>query len=46
MNQLQVFNHEVFGKIRVMLLNDEPIFNLYDIAFSLGYTRENAIGVL
>ena len=46
MNQLQVFNHEVFGKIRVMLLNDEPIFNLYDVAFSLGYTRENAIGVL
>ena len=46
MSNIQLFNHEVFGKIRVMLLNDEPIFNLYDVAFSLGYTRENGIGVL
>ena len=39
MNQLKIFKNETFGKIRVALLNQEPIFNLYDVCFDLGYTK-------
>jgi anti-repressor protein len=45
-NQLQIFKHDAFGEIRAFSLNNEPFFNLYDIAFSLGYTRSNGVGVL
>lgn len=44
MKQLQVFTHEMFGKIRVMLVGDEPKFNLYDLGFALGYTKQNDRG--
>lgn len=39
MNELQTFNHHIFGNIRVLIQNNEPTFNLYDIGFSLGYTK-------
>lgn len=29
------------GKIRIALLNNELIFNLYDACFGLGYTSES-----
>lgn len=45
-NDVKVFEHGIFGKIRVISLSGEPGFNLYDTAFALGYTRENAKGVL
>lgn len=39
MSELQTFNHNIFGNIRVLVQNNEPKFNLYDIGFSLGYTK-------
>ena len=45
-DELKVFEHELFGKIRVIIVNGEPKFNLYDLAFALGYTRPNGKGVL
>jgi phage antirepressor YoqD-like protein len=45
MNQLQVFKHPMFGKVRVLPMNNEPIFNLYDVGFALGYTRPNNNGI-
>lgn len=44
-NELKMFEHELFGKIRVIIINGEPKFNLYDLAFALGYTRPNSKGV-
>lgn len=35
----KTFEKEGLGKIRVALLDDKPIFNLYDVCFSLGYTK-------
>jgi anti-repressor protein len=36
---IKPFSHHVFGSLRVLSDNDEPKFNLYDVAFSLGYTK-------
>jgi prophage antirepressor-like protein len=46
MNELQIFKNENFGQIRVALLNNEPIFNLYDVCFDLGYTTKNSKGTI
>ncbi|WP_321835440.1 BRO-N domain-containing protein [Clostridium butyricum] len=36
-NQLQIFNNEQFGKIRMIEINDKPYFVAIDIAKALGY---------
>lgn len=42
--KLQVFNHEIFGKVRALEIKGEPWFVGKDIAESLGYERaDNAI---
>ncbi len=44
MNELTIleepFEKIGIGKIRIALLNGEPLFNLYDVADNLGYVRE------
>lgn len=37
--RVQVFTNEVFGKVRVIIINDEPWFVGKDVAKALGYTR-------
>lgn len=39
-NELQVFVNEELGKVRVKVVNGEPTFNLFDVSFVLGYTKE------
>lgn len=36
-NKLSVFNHEEFGQVRAMLINDEPWFIGKDVAATLGF---------
>lgn len=44
MNELQIFNNPEFGKIRTLLLDDEPWFVGRDVAKALGYAKpENAV---
>ena len=45
-NAIQIFENQLFGKIRVMLLgkDDQPSFNLEDTCIALGYTRKNSSG--
>lgn len=38
-NQLQIFNNEQFGQVRMVLINDEPHFVGKDVAVALGYTN-------
>ena len=43
-NQTQVFDNPEFGKVRTLVINDEPWFVAKDIAVSLGYAKpENAV---
>lgn len=39
MNQLHVFNHQEFGALEVIRLNNKEMFNLENVAWSLGYTK-------
>ena len=39
MNQLQVFNHEMFGELQVLMENGEVYFPATDVASILGYTN-------
>ncbi|KHF30116.1 hypothetical protein LR68_01243 [Anoxybacillus sp. BCO1] len=39
MNQLQVFNHEMFGEIRFVEINNNPYAVGNDVAKALGYMR-------
>ncbi|KUF30243.1 DNA-binding protein [Bacillus sp. G3(2015)] len=39
MKQLQVFNHQEFGALEVIHLNGKEMFNLENVAWSLGYTK-------
>ena len=43
---LDTFVKEGLGNIRVAKLNGEPLFNLYDTCFDLGYTTKNSKGTL
>ena len=43
-NGLQVFEQSGLGKLRVIQINEEDVFNLSDVCFGLGYTRNNSIG--
>lgn len=43
-NELKIFNNEEFGKIEVFRDGDNPLFNLKDVCFALGYTRANGVG--
>ena len=36
-NSIQIFENEEFGKIRTLVINDEPWFVGKDIAVALGY---------
>lgn len=42
MNDLMVFSSEEFGKVRTIVINDEPWFVSKDIATALGYKNTNA----
>ncbi|HFK1403140.1 TPA: phage antirepressor [Bacillus cereus] len=39
MKQLQIFNHQEFGELEVIQLNSKEMFNLENVAWSLGYTK-------
>ena len=39
-NDLQIFTSEQFGQVRIMTINGEDHFNLYDIGMGLGYTTK------
>ena len=39
-NELQIFNNEQFGQIRIMTIDGDDHFNLYDIGMGLGYTTK------
>ena len=41
MNELQIFENSEFGKIRTMLIDDEPYFVGKDVAEILGYSQTN-----
>jgi len=43
-NELQVFEKSGLGKLTIIQINDEDVFNLSDVCFGLGYTRNNSIG--
>ena len=44
MNNLQIFNNQQFGQIRVVDVNTTPYFVGYDVALALGYAKpRNAI---
>lgn len=44
MNEIQIFNNEEFGRVRLVLINEEPWFVGKDVAESLGYERaDNAV---
>jgi len=43
-NELMVFEQSGLGKLSIIKINDEDTFNLSDICFGLGYTRNNSIG--
>lgn len=39
MNEIQIFNHEMFGDIRVIMIDDKPYFCGNDVAKALGYVN-------
>ena len=44
MNELQIFENAMFGKIRTVVIDNEPWFIGKDVATALGYAKpENAI---
>lgn len=45
-NQLQVFNNEEFGQVRLITKENEVLFNLNDISLALGYTKKNSVGTI
>lgn len=38
-NSIQIFEHEMFGRIRTLMINDEPYFVGKDVAMVLGYSN-------
>ena len=43
-SEMMIFNNEEFGEIRVIGELDNPLFNLNDVGFALGYVRDNGTG--
>lgn len=41
MNELKIFENPEFGKVRMMMINNEPYFVGKDVAEMLGYTNTN-----
>lgn len=41
MNELQVFNNEMFGNVRIILQNEEPWFVAKDVTNILGYQNSS-----
>ena len=41
MNELKIFENPEFGKVRMMVINNEPYFVGKDVAEMLGYTNTN-----
>ena len=41
MNELQIYNHPDFGKVRIIMINGEPYFVGRDVAIALGYSNPN-----
>ena len=45
MNNIQIFNNEKFGRVRIIMSDDKPMFLANDVAKSLGYANpRKAIG--
>lgn len=40
MDQLQTFNHGLFGKLQVTSVENKELFSLTNVAWSLGYTKK------
>lgn len=40
-NSLKIFEHEEFGNVRTVLINEKPYFCASDIAKALGYSKPN-----
>ncbi len=38
-NYIQIFEHEMFGRIRTLMISDEPYFVGKDVAMVLGYSN-------
>ena len=38
MDDIQIFKNEVFGEVRVVGTNEEPLFCAKDVATALGYS--------
>ncbi|CAL9959526.1 anti-repressor Ant [Vibrio phage F99] len=38
-NKVEVFEHEVFGKLDVIIYKDKPMFYANEVAESLGYSN-------
>lgn len=41
MNQLQVFNHEIFGSLEILRIDSREFFPATDVAMRLGYSNPN-----
>ncbi|MDQ0299685.1 anti-repressor protein [Salibacterium salarium] len=41
MTDIKIFNHNLFGELRVTSIDEKEHFNLMNVAWSLGYTRES-----
>ena len=39
MDDIQIFKNEVFGEVRVVGTNEEPLFCAKDVATALGYSE-------
>jgi len=40
-NEIQVFEQSGLGKLRVIQINEEDVFNFNDVCFGLGYTKSD-----
>ncbi|KAF6626969.1 hypothetical protein H6F38_23215 [Paenibacillus sp. EKM208P] len=43
---IKTFEHELFGRIRTITIDEDIHFNLYDTGIALGYTKKNSIGTV
>ena len=43
MNEMKIFNSEEFGKVRVTMIEDDPMFCLSDVCKALGLTQPSKV---
>ena len=46
MNEIQIFNSEMFGDVRVIMIDGKPYFCGSDVAKALGYKRPDRKSVV